>query len=109
VTNYDEHGNPIDMDDAVDLDALDHATVKSLVSLMSLIGRNVIAGKEKVYAIRKFQEIIESRSVSPTPATIEAFALQAGKQEKIAASLREFYTGVKDGKQYLDYARRPIT
>lgn len=96
-----------DPEEVVDLDGLSAETVKTLDWLMSFIGRNVIAGKEKVAAVPRLRSIAES-SNPPSPATIAAFALRAKKTEKVARRLRKVYEGLVDGKGFRDAGGRPI-
>ena len=96
-----------DPEEVVDLDGLSAETVKTLDWLMSFIGRNVIAGKDKVAAVPRLRCIAES-SNPPSPATIAAFALRAKKTEKVARQLRKVYEGLLDGKGFRDTGGRPI-
>ena len=81
-----------DPEEVVDLHGLSAETVKTLDWLMSFIGRNVIAGKEKVAAVPRLRCIAESTN-PPTPATIAAFALRAKKTEKVAAPAPQVLRG----------------
>jgi hypothetical protein len=96
-----------DPDDIADLGNLDPSCANALDSLMFFIGRNVVAGKEKVYAVQKLRGVILSRT-PPSPATIEAFALRAGKREKVARQLRALYEGLVAGKRFRDTSGRTI-
>lgn len=107
MTEYDEWGEVIDPDEVVDLDGLDPAQDQVLDSLMFVIGRNAIAGNDKVRTVHKFRKLLGLPN-RPTPATVEAYAIRAGKHPKVAKRLREVYAGVRDGKTYLDTSRRPI-
>lgn len=103
---YDDDIGFFDEDDVVDLDGLGAETVATLDSLMFFVGRNVIAGKEKV-AVRRLRGLIASGE-RPSPATIEAFALRAGKREKVARQLRTVYEGLLSGKGFRDTGGRLI-
>ncbi len=96
-----------DDDEVVDLEGLSAETAKSLDMLMSFIGRNVIAGKEKVAAVKRLRTIANSDN-RPSPATIEAFAERAGKRDKVARQLRAVYDGLLAGKGFRDTGGRPI-
>ena len=96
-----------DPDEVVDLEGLSTETMKRLDMLMSFIGRNVIAGKEKVAAVKRLRTIANSDD-RPNPATIEAFAERAGKRDKVARQLRVVYEGLLGGKGFRDTGGRTI-
>ena len=96
-----------DPDEVVDLEGLSTETVNRLDMLMSFIGRNVIAGKEKVAAVKRLRTIANSDD-RPNSATIEAFAERAGKRDKVARQLRAVYDGLLGGKGFRDTGGRPI-
>lgn len=104
---YDDDIGFFDEDDVVDLGSLGAETVATLDSLMFFVGRNVIAGKEKVAAVRRLRGLIASGE-RPSPATIEGFALRTGKREKVARQLRTVYEGLLAGKGFRDHGGRPI-
>lgn len=104
---YDDDIGFFDEDDVVDLGGLGAETVATLDSLMFFVGRNVIVGREKVAAVRQLRGLIASGE-RPSPATIEAFALHAGKRDKVARQLRTVYEGLLAGKGFRDHGGRPI-
>lgn len=96
-------------DDAekIDLEGLDDETKRILDSLMFFLGRNVVAGKEKVDAVHKLRRIAALGN-PPSPATIEAYAIRDGKRPKVARQLRTVYEGVLAGKGFRDTSGRLI-
>ena len=92
-----------------DLDEHDLSTeaTRILNALMWFIGNNTINGKEKVRAVQRLRELIDHDDAISS-GTVERFALDAGKHPKTARRLREIHEGLRQGKTFLDYARRPI-
>lgn len=76
-------------------------------SLMFLIGRNAIAGQDKVLAVTKLRRIV-ALDGGISSEMIEQLAVQAGKSTKVARQLREIHQGLVSGKGFLDTSRRSI-